>query len=107
MPAGMVQPRDRLERSFDRKPLFGRLDMVVAELIEDSVAAQDHKFDNRLHARPRSGSQPRQIGDTVHRRVQIAQQRQAVGAQRSVLGVDHHRFEKRVDRRFQSCQGLQ
>ena len=107
MPAGMVQPRHRLERASDGRPFLGRLDMVIPEIVEDAVTAQDHEFDNRLHARPRSGSQPRQVGNTVHRRVQIAQQRQAVGAQRSVFGVDHHRFEKCVDRRFQSCQGLQ
>ena len=39
--------------------------------------------------------------------MQAAQQGQAVGAQRRVLGVDHHVVEEGVDRRTQAGQGLQ
>ena len=48
-----------------------------------------------------------QVGDAVHRRMQLRQQRQAVGAQRRVLGIDHHAVEEGVDRRLQRGQRLQ
>ena len=39
--------------------------------------------------------------------MQLREQRQPVGTQRRVVGIDHHLVEERIDRRLQRGQGLQ
>ena len=95
VPAGVVEPRDRLERAGDRHPLVGRLDVVVAILVDRAVAIEDDELQRRCAL---SVAQLRQVGDAVHRAVQPGQQREPIGAQRRILGVDHHVVEEGVDR---------
>ena len=42
--AGMVEPRDRLERAGDRPPFVGRLDELVAVVVDDAVAVEDDEL---------------------------------------------------------------
>jgi hypothetical protein len=42
--AGLGEARDRLEAAFDRAPLIGRLDVVVAVLVDGAVAIEDDEL---------------------------------------------------------------
>ena len=61
--AGLRQARDRLQAALDRPPLLGRLDVVVAVVVDGAVAVED----DELHCRELG-----EIGDAVHRAVQLA-----------------------------------
>src|SRR5258708_17632753 len=45
----------------------------------------------------RSGCESGDVGDAVHLLMQCAEQRQTVGAQHRIFGVDHHVVEKGID----------
>jgi hypothetical protein len=58
-----------------------------------------------------SGRKLREIGDAIHEPVQSAQQCKPIASQRGVLGIDHDRIEKRIDRLAQQgeraeCAGV-
>src|SRR5512139_3468443 len=51
--------------------------------------------------------QPRQVRNPVHGPVQLAQERQPVGFQGRIVGVDHHVIEEGVDRCLEGGKRLQ
>ena len=51
--------------------------------------------------------QARQVGNAIHRRMQRGKQRQPVGLERRIIGIDHHIGKERIDRRTQSRKRLQ
>ena len=55
VPAGVVETRDRLERARDRHPFVGRLDVVVAVLVDRAVAVEDDRASCALRRRAATG----------------------------------------------------
>jgi hypothetical protein len=55
MPAGVVEPRDRLQRTGQRHPFLRRLDVVVAVLVDGAVPVKD----DELHDATTFSTQPR------------------------------------------------
>src|SRR3569832_1837885 len=51
--------------------------------------------------------QTRQVRNPVHGPVQLVQQRQTVGLEGGIVGVDHHIVEEGVDRGFEGSERLQ
>ena len=107
VPAAVVEPRDRLQRAGQRLPFVGRLDVVVAVVVDGAVAVEDDELHAAVASRSRRPACDR-VGDAVHRRVQASPAGRA-GCARSarVVGVDHHGVEEGVDRRLQRGQRLQ
>ena len=72
--AGLREPRDRLQAALDRLPLLGRLDVLVAVVVDGAVAVEDDRASLRELG---------DVGDAVHGVAQVAQQGEAVVAQSS------------------------
>ena len=100
MPARMVQTRNRFEGIWQWDPFIGRLDVVVAVLVDGAVAVENDEFG--LHGWASTlRSECGQVGHAVHGFMQFLQHALAIQTQVHLFGVDHDVVKERIHRRTQ------